>query len=99
MAASPEGRDAVSMGEMAAEPGTFLVVDDDERVRSMVRIALELEGVTVVEAPAPGQARALLGPDVTGIVLDRQLPDGDGLDLLPDIGRLSPAARVVVCSA
>src|SRR5436305_11419656 len=78
---------------------TFLVVDDDERVRAMVRFTLELEGLTVVEAPSLVQARRLLGPDIAGIVLDRQLPDGDGLDLLPDIGRLSPDAPVVVCSA
>ena len=78
---------------------TFLVVDDDERVRAMVRFALELEGLAVIEAPSLVQARHLLGPDITGIVLDRQLPDGDGLDLLPAIGKLSPDARVVVCSA
>jgi diguanylate cyclase (GGDEF)-like protein len=82
-----------------ADARTFLVVDDDERVRSMVRLALELEGLAVIEASSLVQARNLLGPGVTGIVLDRQLPDGDGLDLLPDIGRLSPGARVVVCSA
>ena len=84
------------------QPGgarTFLVVDDDERVRAMVRFTLELEGLAVVEAPSLVQARHLLGPDISGIVLDRQLPDGDGLDLLPDIGRLSPDAPVVVCSA
>jgi diguanylate cyclase (GGDEF)-like protein len=83
----------------AADAPTFLVVDDDERVRAMVRFALELEGLAVIEAGSLVQARTMLGPDVTGIVLDRQLPDGDGLDLLPDIGRLSPGARVVVCSA
>src|SRR4051794_33092898 len=83
----------------SATARTFLVVDDDERVRAMVRFTLELEGLTVIEASSLVQARHLLGPDITGIVLDRQLPDGDGLDLLPDIGRLSPDARVVVCSA
>src|SRR2546421_1846587 len=82
-----------------ADARTFLIVDDDERVRAMVRFTLELEGLTVIEASSLVQARHMLGPEITGIVLDRQLPDGDGLDLLPDIGRLSPAARVVVCSA
>jgi diguanylate cyclase (GGDEF)-like protein len=89
-------------GGLATPPAaarTFVVVDDDERVRSMVRFALELEGVTVVEASSLVVARDVLTTEVEGIVLDRQLPDGDGLDLLPDIGRLSPAARVVVCSS
>src|SRR3954447_26214562 len=94
------GRDPLDMaGTQAQEARTFLVVDDDERVRGMVRLALELEGLDVIEAPSLVQARHMLTADVEGIVLDRQLPDGDGLDLLPDIGRLSPAARVVVCSA
>jgi diguanylate cyclase (GGDEF)-like protein len=77
----------------------FLIVDDDDRVRSMMHFALELEGLTVAEAGSLVEARLLLGPHLAGIVLDRQLPDGDGLDLLPDIGRASPDARVVVCSA
>ena len=94
-------RSLQAQGMAETHPGVrrFLVVDDDERVRSMVRFALELEGLGVVEAGSLVQARTLLGDDVDGIVLDRQLPDGDGLDLLPDIGRLSPLARVVVCSA
>src|SRR4051794_34653657 len=97
--------DAVGLAEdarvMAELPrlGVVLVVDDDVRVRSMVRLALELDGARVVEAPSLVRARLLLAPDVVGVVLDRQLPDGDGLDLLPDIGRFSPDARVVVCSA
>jgi diguanylate cyclase (GGDEF)-like protein len=76
-----------------------LIVDDDDRVRSMMHFALELEGLSVAEAGSLVDARLLLGPHLAGIVLDRQLPDGDGLDLLPDIGRFSPDARVVVCSA
>lgn len=87
------------MAEARSDTGCFLVVDDDERVRSMVRFALELEGLGVIEAGSLVQARQILGGEIEGIVLDRQLPDGDGLDLLPDIARLSPVARVVVCSA
>src|SRR5437660_896624 len=79
--------------------GAFLIVDDDDRVRSMVRFALELEGVAVIEATSLVHARSLLADNMLGVVLDRQLPDGDGLDILPDIAAAAPSARVVVCSS
>ena len=75
-----------------------LVVDDDERARRLVRTGLELEGFSVIEAESVGRARSVMHPGVRGVVLDRQLPDGDGLDLLPAIGATCPDARVVIHS-
>lgn len=75
-----------------------LVVDDDERARRLVRMGLELEGVAVVEAESVARARAVLHRNIGAVVLDRQLPDGDGLDLLPTIAEVTPGARVVVHS-
>src|SRR5688572_9409835 len=75
-----------------------LVVDDDPGARRLVRLGLELEGATVVEAGSVAQVRGALSPDVSGIVLDRELPDGDGLELVPDAGSVCPSARIVVNS-
>ena len=75
-----------------------LVVDDDERARRLVRMGLELEGVAVVEAESVNRAAKVIHRNVTGVVLDRQLPDGDGLDLLPVIGATCPDARIVIHS-
>lgn len=83
---------------MTAEAATVLVVDDDEGARRLVRMGLELEGVTVVEAESLRRARAVLSPRMTGVVLDRQLPDGDGLELLGEIGATCPNAAVVINS-
>ena len=44
------------------------------------------------------EARRVMTPDVRGVILDRELPDGDGLDLLTDVGDACPAAQVVVHS-
>lgn len=75
-----------------------LVVDDNESARRLVRMGLELEGLTVVEADTLARARQFLNRRMAGVVLDRELPDGDGLDLLPDIGAQCPEANIVVNS-
>jgi DNA-binding response OmpR family regulator len=41
-----------------AERGTVLVVDDDEAIRSMVRLALEDEGYGVLAAADAGARRS-----------------------------------------
>lgn len=61
-------------------------------------MGLELEGLSVIEAESVSRARSVLHGLVRGIVLDRQLPDGDGLDLLGDIGATCPQANVVIHS-
>jgi diguanylate cyclase (GGDEF)-like protein len=83
---------------VAGDAPVVLVVDDNEGARRLVRMGLELEGVTVVEADTVARARQYLHRRMVGVVLDRELPDGDGLDLLPDIGATCPDAAVVVNS-
>lgn len=81
----------------AARP-TVLVVDDDPAVGRMVRLSIEIDGAAVLSAESLAAARELLSPDLHGIVLDRRLPDGDGLELLPEIERACPDVPVVVYS-
>ncbi len=62
---------------------TVLVVDDERVFRVMSEAALTQKGFEVRTAGSLAKARAELSeatPDV--IVLDRRLPDGDGLELL-----------------
>ena len=78
---------------------TVLVVDDDAAVRRLVRTGLELEGLHVLEAGSLAQARAVLGESVDGVVLDRQLSDGDGLSLVPELVDRWAHVRIVVHSS
>ena len=87
----------------AAPPGppdrpVVLVVDDDPSVGRMVRLSLEIDGATVLSAENLAQGREMLKPGLSGIVLDRRLPDGDGLELLDDIAATCPDVPVVVYS-
>ena len=82
---------------------TVLVVDDERVFRVMSEEALTSKGFEVRTAATLAKARAVLAsstPDV--IVLDRRLPDGDGLELLAAVRAEHPEGRgphVVVVTA
>jgi DNA-binding response OmpR family regulator len=79
--------------------GSILVVEDDAVTRQLIENALEAEGLAVRAASSAQEAAALarLYPfDV--ILLDRMLPDGDGLALLAPMRDQSPASIILVSS-
>lgn len=64
----------------------ILIVEDESNIRRFVRIALEQEGMSVIEASTLEQARmdaATRRPDL--MIVDLGLPDGDGKDLIRDL--------------
>ncbi|QTC00273.1 response regulator [Alcaligenes sp. SORT26] len=64
----------------------ILIVEDESNIRRFVRIALEQEGMSVIEASTLAQARmdaATRRPDL--MIVDLGLPDGDGKDLIRDL--------------
>jgi len=76
----------------------ILIVDDDPAMRRLLRTGLELEGFSCLEAASIGQARALLRERLRAIVLDRELPDGDGVSLIDEIAATLPDCQVIVHS-
>lgn len=67
-------------------PSTILVVEDEETSAGVIKEALELEQFQIVWAPSLFRARSALNktsPDL--IILDRRLPDGDGLELCREL--------------
>lgn len=80
----------------------FLVVDDHALIRDAMQdllVSLHADAV-VLTAPTGAQARMRLAesPDIGLVLLDLQLPDVDGLDLLADWADEYPATAVVVLS-
>lgn len=76
-----------------------LVVDDEQSLRLLCRVNLELEGHTVREAGNLTEARAEIErslPDV--ILLDLHVGGEDGLDLLDELEALELSGRVVLLS-
>jgi DNA-binding response OmpR family regulator len=68
-----------------------LVVDDDESLRLLCRVNLELDGYRVLEAATAEDAGELIARErVDAVLLDVHLGDGDGRDLLRLLGPRRP---------
>jgi DNA-binding response OmpR family regulator len=77
------------------EPRRILIVDDDEAIRRLMRVNLELEGFQVDEAPDGERCLAAihqLRPDL--VVLDVAMPGIDGLSVARTL-RADPAVAEV----
>src|SRR5262245_47573428 len=85
-----------------AFPMKVLVLDDHVLIREALRGVLrELEGdATVVEASDCGQALRQIAEhsDIALILLDLNLPDRNGFDVLTDLRQRYPAISIVVLS-
>jgi DNA-binding response OmpR family regulator len=74
---------------------TVLVLDDDPSLRLLCRVNLELDGYRVLEASCVEHAReALASEAVDAILLDVHLQDGDGRELLDELGPGRPPAAL-----
>lgn len=77
-----------------------LLVDDDRAFSSVASAALSREGFPVQVARSLHEARvALARASFDLVVLDRRLPDGDGLSLLQEVKASAPATAVVMVTA
>src|ERR1051325_2001421 len=75
----------------------ILVVDDDEAIRWTLREALGTWGFTSAEAASVAEAIKTFNADLpAAVLLDIDLPDGSGLDVLRDIKREHPEAIVIM---
>ena len=75
----------------------ILVVDDDEAIRWTLRGALQSWGFAAVEAGTVAEAIKNFNADPpAAVLLDIDLPDGSGLDVLRDIKREHPEAIVIM---
>ncbi len=75
----------------------ILAVEDDERIRTAVKLALEDEGWTVAEAANGEEALTRFQEDPADVVLiDIMLPDIDGFEVCRSIRRSSDVPIVMV---
>ena len=74
-----------------------MVVDDTEGIRDLLSAILEREGYeTTLKASAAELTAAFAQSQPDIILLDLVLPDGDGLELLPQIKKQWPDTEVIV---
>jgi DNA-binding response OmpR family regulator len=79
--------------------GTVLVVEDDESLRMLCRINLELENYRVLEAETIDRAAALVSAEPVDVVLlDLHVGERHGTELLPVLRAERPDAAVCLLS-
>ena len=78
----------------------ILVVDDDAAIRTVVREALRRAGYHVEVAASLAEQRTVMARFAAQVlVTDVVLPDGNGLDMVPELLAANPGMPVIVLSA
>ena len=87
------------MSTPTADSARILIVEDEAPLREGLTERLTREGyrVTAVETVAAGIEATAGGPDL--VILDRRLPDGEGLEVLRHLRASGLETRVIVLSA
>ncbi|NLK98559.1 response regulator [Defluviitalea saccharophila] len=79
----------------------FLVVDDAIFMRTVLKKMLSEEGFEVVGEAGNGldaiQMAEKLKPDI--VTLDITMPEMDGIRAVPEILKVSPNSKIIMCSA
>jgi DNA-binding response OmpR family regulator len=87
------------MSVNSQSPATVLVVEDDESLRMLCRINLELEGYRVLEAETIDRAGQLVSAEPIDVVLlDLHVGERRGTELLPVLRAERPEAAVCLLS-
>ncbi len=78
----------------------ILLLEDDAALGQGIRFALENDGIQVELCAALSQAKNVLpGTDFDLLILDVNLPDGSGLDLLRDVRNRHSGVPVILLTA
>jgi two-component system, NtrC family, response regulator len=80
--------------------GNILVVDDEDKLRSLLKRIISLEGYSVYEAADLKAAMRILGKeDIDVVVCDVKLPDGSGLDFTKSMKGKTSHVEVILLTA
>lgn len=78
---------------------TILLIDDENSVRMLLRIALEGEGYQVVEAPDGRQGLAMYRERLPDLVItDITMPEMNGLEMILELMRHYSNVKVIAIS-
>src|SRR5258707_1784535 len=80
--------------------GIVLIIDDEEKLRTLLARIIRLEGYTVLEAETLKAGNRLLDKEDIDVVLgDVKLPDGNGVDLVRDLKLRHPSVETILLTA
>ena len=77
----------------------ILLIEDDEPVRTTLRLTLEHLGHTVIEAGNGTEGLALVQPATIDVVItDMAMPENDGLDVVRALRNHHPPVNIIAIS-
>ena len=77
----------------------ILVVEDDNDLRTMLKVSLSRRRFTVLEAENGKEALAHFKPSVTDLVItDLIMPEEDGLKVIMRMRELKPSIKIIAIS-
>ena len=80
--------------------GNILIIDDEEKLRSLFARIFSLEDFTVFEAANVKSGLKLLEKEMVNVVItDMKLPDGTGMEALRKVKEYYPLVEVIVLTA
>lgn len=80
--------------------GNILIIDEEEKLRSLIARIIRLEGHTVAEASSLKSALKIIEKEEPDVLLcDVRLPDGSGVDFTKAIKIKYPAIEVILLTA
>ncbi len=78
----------------------ILIIDDEEKLRSLLKRIIALEGYKVIDAACIANARHILETQNIDIVLcDVKLPDGNGVDFTLELKSKYPRIEIILLTA
>lgn len=78
----------------------ILIIDDEEKLRSLLARLLKLEGYAISEAGNLKAAKKAIETDEPDVILcDVKLPDGNGVDFITEIKKKHPILEIILLTA
>ena len=78
------------------KPAKILIADDENEIRSLIRVYLEKDGYEVVDAKDGMEVVALLNENVDLVILDIMMPKLDGIEVLKRIRKENNVPVLIV---
>lgn len=80
--------------------GIVLIIDDEEKLRTLLARIIRLEGLTVLEADTLKAGNRLLDKgDVDVVFCDVKLPDGNGVEFVRELKTRHPLVETILLTA
>lgn len=78
----------------------ILIIDDEEKLRALLKRIIALEGYKIVDAATIASGRQILETQSVDIILcDVKLPDGNGVDFTSEVKTKFPQVEIILMTA